>query len=42
MCRFTQVIRNSIPPLFRLLRDERAKDQMDLAVRNSCVVEGLL
>lgn len=41
-CWFTQDIRNSIVPLFRPFRDERAKDQMDLAARNSSSIEGLL
>lgn len=41
-CQFTQGVRNSILPLFRLLRGERAKDQTDLTARNSCSIKGLL
>lgn len=41
-CQFPQDIRHSILPLFRLLRDERDRDQMDLPARNNCSIEGLL
>lgn len=41
-CWFTIDLRNSILPLFRLLREERDRDQMDIVAGNSCSIEGLL